>query len=250
MAELKPFKTVVREMSFAAAAFNKEKEAVAHLQHHGIMDPNHKAAGASAHDADFHMNVRGKRYNGEYKADMKAGMGQMEVRHNGKTWNPSEKSRGNNLWKHWHGATATNAGGRKVNYHKEINRQWGKPKKDYESAVKSHKSVYSDWEDKPHAMVNHYKDRGVHYVQIGNEMFHTHKDHANLGTTHLLHSGIQTRYRTRVKGRGHDKKTGKMKYGYLTTIEARRKSGSPLSKASIYNPDTLNRIKSINPSPH
>ncbi len=246
---LKRYRTVIREMAFATKAFGKERELAQHLQSHDVMDTSSKAAGASARDADFHLNVGGKRYHGEFKQDMRAGMGQMELRHNGKKWNPSTKSiggEGGRLLKHWKSA-GTTVNGRKVNYHNHLNRQWGKPGKDYESSVKSHKSVYSDW-GPAHGMVAHYRDRGVHYVQIGNELFHTHKDEANLGTTHLAHSGIEARYRSRVKGRGHNKKTGKMNYGYLTTMESRRKKGAKASSASLYNPETLNKIKSIKPS--
>lgn len=192
----------------ATGGFNYEKEVNDRLKKMGKAHKDSGTAGSSADapDAKFHHND--KEHNLEIKQNSKAMFGQIELHHDGKKWDISERSK----QKYPHTTRAIQDTG----FLQKVNKQWDKPTGDYESDLQKG-NVYHTHHDAEPIKAHYGKDRKTDYIQIGggHGFYHTGKDSAKLGSPEL--HGKAT-LRARMKARGTDRKTGKRKYGALIVM--------------------------------
>jgi hypothetical protein len=192
----------------AAGGFNYEKEVNDKLKKMGKAHKDSGTAGSSADAPDAKFNHNGKEHNLEVKQNSKAMFGQIELHHDGKKWDISERSKK----KYPHTTRAIQDTG----FLHKVNKQWDKPTGDYESDLQKG-NVYHTHHDAEPIKAHYGKDRKTDYIQIGggHGFYHTGKDSAKLGSPEL--HGKAT-LRARMKARGTDRKTGKRKYGALIVM--------------------------------
>lgn len=192
----------------ATGGFNYEKEVNDKLKKMGKAHKDSSTAGSSADAPDAKFNHNGKEHNLEVKQNSKAMFGQIELHHDGKKWDISERSKK----KYPHTTRAIQDTG----FLHKVNKQWDKPTGDYESDLQKG-NVYHTHHDAEPIKAHYGKDRKTDYIQIGggHGFYHTGKDAAKLGSPEL--HGKAT-LRARMKARGTDRKTGKRKYGALIVM--------------------------------
>lgn len=178
------------------------------LKKHGKADPEAKTAGSSADAPDAKFKHEGKEHNLEIKADKHAMFGQIELHHDGKKWDVSERSKKKYPETHKHLV--------KSGFLDKINKHWGAPSGDYETDRKMG-NVYHTHPSAEPINAHYGKDRKTDYIHIGggHGFFHTGHDAAHLGSPKLEGS---TQFRARMKPRSTDKSTGKKKYGALVVM--------------------------------
>jgi hypothetical protein len=164
-------------------------------------------AGSSADAPDAKFTHNNKEHNLEIKKDKNAMFGQMELHHNGKEWDASDRSKRKypETYKHI----------KKSGFFKSLNSKWKKPSGDYEKDLKMG-NVYHEHPNADPVKAHYGKDRKTDYVQIGggHGFYHTGHDAAKLGSPEL-HG--KTQIRARMKPRGYDKQ-GKRTYGALAVM--------------------------------
>ena len=186
--------------------FDYEKKVNDTLKKHGLADKHSKTAGSSADAPDAKFKHNKKEHNLEIKADHKAMFGQIELKHDGKKWDISDRSKE----KYPHTAKSITDSG----FLKKVNKHWGKPSGDYEKDLQMG-NVYHTHHDAEPIKAHYGKDRKTDYIQIGGHGFyHTGNDAAGLGSPEL--NGKAT-LRARMKARSKDK-NGKRKYGALVVM--------------------------------
>jgi hypothetical protein len=187
----------------ATGGFDYEKTVNDKLKKAGKADKDSTTAGSSADAPDAKFTHNGKSHNLEIKQNHKAMYGQIELHHNGKEWDVSERSK--KKYPETHKAIHDSG------FLKKVNKQWDKPTGDYDKDLKMG-NVYHDHHNADPIKSHYGKDRKTDYIQIGggHGFYHTGKDSAKLGSPEL--EG-KTQFRARMKYRGTDKKTGKKKYG-------------------------------------
>jgi hypothetical protein len=192
----------------ATGGFDYEKQINDRLKKMGKADPDSGTAGSSADAPDAKFTHNGKEHNLEIKQNSKAMYGQIELKHDGKGWDISERSK--KKYPETHKAIAASG------FLKKINKQWAEPTGDYDEDLKMG-NVYHDHPDAEPIKAHYGKDRKTDYIQIGggHGFYHTGNDAAKLGSPEL--EG-KTQFRARMKYRGTDKKTGKKKYGALIVM--------------------------------
>ena len=216
------FKHFIKESIFdlmeahAKGGFNYENKIADTLKHHGLMDKNTKTAGSSGDAPDAHINIKGKQHHLEVKQNKGAMMGQLELHHNDEHgWHISPKAKAK------YPKTAEHV--EKSGFLHHINKQWSKPTGDYNKDLKMG-NVYHEVKGTGPIAAHYHHDRKTPYMHIGNQgTFHLHKDAAGIGTTKL--SG-NTQLRARMKNRGKDEKTGKVKYGSLIVMSLKEPNKS------------------------
>lgn len=192
----------------AAGGFNYEKEINDKLKKMGKAHKDSTTAGSSADAPDAKFNHNGKEHNLEVKQNQKAMFGQIELKHDGKKWDISERSKK----KYPHTTDSILATG----FLDKVNKQWDKPTGDYDTDLQKG-NVYHTHHDAEPIKAHYGKDRKTDYIQIGggHGFYHTGNDAAKLGSPEL--EGKAT-LRARMKYRGTDRKTGKKKYGALIVM--------------------------------
>jgi hypothetical protein len=178
------------------------------LKKFGKADKDSTTAGSSADAPDAKFKHNGEYHNVEIKADHKAMFGQIELKHDGKKWAISQRSK-NKYPKTTEAILATG-------FLKKVNKQWGTPSGDYDTDLQLG-NVYHDHPDAEPIKAHYGQDRKTNYIQIGkgHGFYHTGDDAANLGSPEL--EG-KTQLRARMKYRGTNKKTGKKEYGALVVM--------------------------------
>ena len=192
----------------ATGGFDYEKKVNDTLKSMGKAHKDSGTAGSSADAPDAKFTHNGKEHNLEIKQNSKAMYGQIELHHNGKEWDISERSK--KKYPETHKAIAASG------FLKKVNKQWDKPTGDYDKDLKMG-NVYHDHPDAEPIKAHYGKDRKTDYIQIGggHGFYHTGNDAAKLGSPELQG---KTQFRARMKYRGTDKKTGKKKYGALVVM--------------------------------
>jgi hypothetical protein len=192
----------------ATGGFDYEKQINDTLKAAGKADPDAGTAGSSADAPDAKFTHNGEEHNLEIKQNSKAMYGQIELKHDGKSWDISERSK--KKYPETHKAIADSG------FLKKINKQWDKPTGDYDEDLKMG-NVYHDHPNADPIKAHYGKDRKTNYIQIGggHGFYHTGNDAANLGSPELQG---KTQFRARMKYRGTDKKTGQKKYGALIVM--------------------------------
>ena len=192
----------------ATGGFDYEKKVNDTLKSMGKAHKDSGTAGSSADAPDAKFTHNGKEHNLEIKQNSKAMYGQIELHHNGKEWDISERSK--KKYPETHKAIAASG------FLKKVNKQWDKPTGDYDKDLKMG-NVYHDHPDAEPIKAHYGKDRKTDYIQIGggHGFYHTGNDAAKLGSPEL---NGKTQFRARMKYRGTDKKTGKKKYGALVVM--------------------------------
>jgi len=192
----------------ATGGFDYEKQVNDKLKSAGKAEKDSTTAGSSADAPDAKFNHGGKEHNLEVKQNSKAMFGQIELKHDGKKWDISERSKA----KYPHTTEAIQATG----FLHKVNKQWDKPTGDYDTDLQKG-NVYHTHHDAEPIKAHYGKDRKTDYIQIGggHGFYHTGNDAAKLGSPEL--EGKAT-LRARMKYRGTDKKTGKKKYGALIVM--------------------------------
>lgn len=192
----------------AVGGFNYEKEINDKLKKMGKADKDSTTAGSSADAPDAKFTHDGKEHHLEVKQNSKAMFGQIELHHDGKKWDISERSKKK--------YPATHAAIAATGFLKKINKQWDKPTGDYDTDLQLG-NVYHTHHDAEPIKAHYGTDRKTNYIQIGggHGFYHTGNDAAGLGSPEL--EGKAT-LRARMKYRGTDRKTGKKKYGALIVM--------------------------------
>jgi hypothetical protein len=192
----------------AVGGFNYEKEINDKLKKMGKADKDSTTAGSSADAPDAKFTHNGKEHHLEVKQNSKAMFGQIELHHDGKKWDISERSKKK--------YPATHAAIAATGFLKKINKQWDKPTGDYDTDLQLG-NVYHTHHDAEPIKAHYGTDRKTNYIQIGggHGFYHTGNDAARLGSPEL--EGKAT-LRARMKYRGTDRKTGKKKYGALIVM--------------------------------
>ena len=192
----------------AVGGFNYEKEINDKLKKLGKADKNSTTAGSSADAPDAKFTHDGEEHHLEVKQNSKAMFGQIELHHDGKKWDISERSKKK--------YPATHAAIAATGFLKKINKQWDKPTGDYDTDLQLG-NVYHTHHDAEPIKAHYGTDRKTNYIQIGggHGFYHTGNDAAGLGSPEL--EGKAT-LRARMKYRGTDRKTGKKKYGALIVM--------------------------------
>jgi hypothetical protein len=165
-------------------------------------------AGSSADAPDAKFTHDGEEHHLEVKQNSKAMFGQIELHHDGKKWDISERSKKK--------YPATHAAIAATGFLSKINKQWDKPTGDYDTDLQKGNVYHTHHDAEP--IKSHYgTDRKTNYIQIGggHGFYHTGNDAAGLGSPEL--EGKAT-LRARMKYRGTDRKTGKKKYGALIVM--------------------------------
>jgi hypothetical protein len=177
------------------------------LKKHGNAKPDATTAGSSADAPDATFLHKNKEHPLEIKKDKGAMFGQIELHHNGKSWDVSERSK--NKYPETHKQI------QKSGFLKKLNTQWKKPSGDYEKDLKMG-NVYHNHPNADPIKAHYGKDRKTNYIQIGggHGFYHTGNDVAKLNSPEL-HG--QTQIRARMKPRGYDK-NGKRTYGALAVM--------------------------------
>jgi hypothetical protein len=192
----------------AVGGFNYEKEINDKLKKMGKADKDSTTAGSSADAPDAKFSHGGEEHHLEVKQNSKAMFGQIELHHDGKKWDISERSKKK--------YPATHAAIAATGFLKKINKQWDKPSGDYDTDLQLG-NVYHTHHDAEPIKAHYGTDRKTNYIQIGggHGFYHTGNDAAGLGSPEL--EGKAT-LRARMKYRGTDRKTGKKKYGALIVM--------------------------------
>lgn len=192
----------------AVGGFNYEKEINDKLKKMGKADKDSTTAGSSADAPDAKFTHGGEEHHLEVKQNSKAMFGQIELHHDGKKWDISERSKKK--------YPATHAAIAATGFLKKINKQWDKPTGDYDTDLQLG-NVYHTHHDAEPIKAHYGTDRKTNYIQIGggHGFYHTGNDAAGLGSPEL--EGKAT-LRARMKYRGTDRKTGKKKYGALIVM--------------------------------
>ena len=192
----------------AVGGFNYEKEINDKLKKMGKADKDSTTAGSSADAPDAKFTHGGEEHHLEVKQNSKAMFGQIELHHDGKKWDISERSKKK--------YPATHAAIAATGFLKKINKQWDKPSGDYDTDLQLG-NVYHTHHDAEPIKAHYGTDRKTNYIQIGggHGFYHTGNDAAGLGSPEL--EGKAT-LRARMKYRGTDRKTGKKKYGALIVM--------------------------------
>jgi len=192
----------------AVGGFNYEKEINDKLKKMGKADKDSTTAGSSADAPDAKFTHNGEEHHLEVKQNSKAMFGQIELHHDGKKWDISERSKKK--------YPATHAAIAATGFLKKINKQWDKPTGDYDTDLQLG-NVYHTHHDAEPIKAHYGTDRKTNYIQIGggHGFYHTGNDAAGLGSPEL--EGKAT-LRARMKYRGTDRKTGKKKYGALIVM--------------------------------
>lgn len=192
----------------AVGGFNYEKEINDKLKKMGKADKDSTTAGSSADAPDAKFTHDGEEHHLEVKQNSKAMFGQIELHHDGKKWDISERSKKK--------YPATHAAIAATGFLKKINKQWDKPSGDYDTDLQLG-NVYHTHHDAEPIKAHYGTDRKTNYIQIGggHGFYHTGNDAAGLGSPEL--EGKAT-LRARMKYRGTDRKTGKKKYGALIVM--------------------------------
>lgn len=192
--------------AYASGGFDYEKQVNDKLKKYGRTDPDATTAGSSGDAPDAKFKHEGEEHNLEVKKDHKAMFGQIELKHDGKKWGISDRSRS----KYPETAKSIEATG----FLQKVNKQWDKPTGDYESDLQKGNVYHTHPDTEP--IKSHYgKDRNTPYIQIGGHGFyHTGEDRAKLGSPEL--EG-KTQLRARMKARGRDA-NGKRTYGALIVM--------------------------------
>jgi hypothetical protein len=193
--------------AYASGGFDYEKQVNDKLKKHGKADPDSTTAGSSGDAPDAKFKHGGQEHNLEVKKDHKAMFGQIELKHDGKKWGISDRSRA----KYPETAKSIEATG----FLHKVNKQWDKPTGDYESDLQKG-NVYHTHSDAEPIKAHYGKDRKTDYIQIGggHGFYHTGDDKAKLGSPEL--EG-KTQLRARMKARGRDA-DGKRTYGALIVM--------------------------------
>ena len=195
------------------------------LKKYGKARPDATTAGSSADAPDASFLHRNKEHNLEIKADKGAMFGQMELHHNGKEWDASEKSK--KKYPETYNAV------KKSGFFKTLNSQWKKPSGNYEKDLKMG-NVYHEHPNADPIKAHYGKDRKTNYIQIGggHGFYHTGNDVAKLGSPEL-HG--KTQIRARMKPRGYDAQ-GNRTYGALAVMSLKgdvQKSHHDLDKNPV-----------------
>lgn len=192
----------------AVGGFNYEKEINDKLKKMGKADKDSTTAGSSADAPDAKFTHGDEEHHLEVKQNSKAMFGQIELHHDGKKWDISERSKKK--------YPATHAAIAATGFLKKINKQWDKPSGDYDTDLQLG-NVYHTHHDAEPIKAHYGTDRKTNYIQIGggHGFYHTGNDAAGLGSPEL--EGKAT-LRARMKYRGTDRKTGKKKYGALIVM--------------------------------
>lgn len=208
------------------------------LKKHGKAKQEWGTAGSSADAPDAKFIHNDQEHNVEIKADHKAMFGQMELKHDGNSWDFSERSK--KKYPETHKAIS------KTGFLDKINKTWKKPTGDYDKDLKMG-NVYHTHSDASPIKAHYGKDRKTDYIQIGagHGFYHTGKDAAGLGSPEL-HG--ETQLRARMKYRGTDKKTGKKQYGALVVMSLKNaaKSHHDLDAEVKESFDIQNTLEIIN----
>ena len=177
------------------------------LKKYGNARPDATTAGSSADAPDATFLHKNKEHHLEIKKDKGAMFGQIELHHNGKSWDISERSK--NKYPETHKQI------QKSGFLEKLNKQWKKPSGNYEQDLKMG-NVYHNHPNADPIKAHYGKDRKTNYIQIGggHGFYHTGNDVAKLNSPEL-HG--QTQIRARMKPRGYDK-TGKRTYGALAVM--------------------------------
>jgi hypothetical protein len=193
--------------AYASGGFDYEKQVNDKLKKYGKADPDSTTAGSSGDAPDAKFKHGGQEHNLEVKKDHKAMFGQIELKHDGKKWGISDRSRA----KYPETAKSIEATG----FLQKVNKQWDKPTGDYESDLQKG-NVYHTHADAEPIKAHYGKDRKTDYIQIGggHGFYHTGDDKAKLGSPEL--EG-KTQLRARMKARGRDA-DGKRTYGALIVM--------------------------------
>jgi hypothetical protein len=193
--------------AYASGGFDYEKDVNDKLKKYGKADPDSTTAGSSGDAPDAKFKHNGQEHNLEVKKDHKAMFGQIELKHDGKKWGISDRSRA----KYPETAKSIEATG----FLQKVNKQWDKPSGDYESDLQKG-NVYHVHSDAEPIKAHYGKDRNTPYIQIGggHGFYHTGEDRAKLGSPEL--EG-KTQLRARMKARGRDA-DGKRTYGALIVM--------------------------------
>ena len=183
-----------------------ETEISGRLKKYGRARPEATTAGSSADQPDATFLHNGKEHNLEIKKDKGAMFGQMELHHNGTSWDASEKSKKK--------YPQTYASIKKTGFFDKLNKQWKKPSGNYDKDLKMG-NVYHTHPNADPIKAHYGQDRKTNYVQIGggHGFYHTGNDVAKLKSPEL-HG--QTQIRARMKARGW--KDGKRTYGALAVM--------------------------------
>jgi hypothetical protein len=192
----------------AVGGFNYEKEVNDKLKKMGKAHKDSTTAGSSADAPDAKFTHDGEEHHLEVKQNSKAMFGQIELHHDGKKWDISERSKKK--------YPATHAAIAATGFLSKINKQWDKPTGDYDTDLQKGNVYHTHHDAEP--IKSHYgTDRKTNYIQIGggHGFYHTGNDAAGLGSPEL--EGKAT-LRARMKYRGTDRKTGKKKYGALIVM--------------------------------
>jgi hypothetical protein len=192
----------------AVGGFNYEKEVNDRLKKMGKAHKDSTTAGSSADAPDAKFTHDGEEHHLEVKQNSKAMFGQIELHHDGKKWDISERSKKK--------YPATHAAIAATGFLSKINKQWDKPTGDYDTDLQKGNVYHTHHDAEP--IKSHYgTDRKTNYIQIGggHGFYHTGNDAAGLGSPEL--EGKAT-LRARMKYRGTDRKTGKKKYGALIVM--------------------------------
>ena len=192
----------------AVGGFNYEKEINDKLKKMGKADKDSTTAGSSADAPDAKFTHDGEEHHLEVKQNSKAMFGQIELHHDGKKWDISERSKKK--------YPATHAAIAATGFLNKINKQWDKPTGDYDTDLQKGNVYHTHHDAEP--IKSHYgTDRKTNYIQIGggHGFYHTGNDAGGLGSPEL--EGKAT-LRARMKYRGTDRKTGKKKYGALIVM--------------------------------
>ena len=192
----------------AVGGFNYEKEINDKLKKMGKAHKDSTTAGSSADAPDAKFTHDGEEHHLEVKQNSKAMFGQIELHHDGKKWDISERSKKK--------YPATHAAIAATGFLSKINKQWDKPTGDYDTDLQKGNVYHTHHDAEP--IKSHYgTDRKTNYIQIGggHGFYHTGNDAAGLGSPEL--EGKAT-LRARMKYRGTDRKTGKKKYGALIVM--------------------------------
>jgi hypothetical protein len=192
----------------AVGGFNYEKEINDKLKKMGKAHKDSTTAGSSADAPDAKFTHDGEEHHLEVKQNSKAMFGQIELHHDGKKWDISERSKKK--------YPATHAAIAATGFLQKINKQWDKPTGDYDTDLQKG-NVYHTHHDAEPIKAHYGTDRKTNYIQIGggHGFYHTGNDAAGLGSPEL--EGKAT-LRARMKYRGTDRKTGKKKYGALIVM--------------------------------
>ena len=177
------------------------------LKKYGKAHKDSKTAGSSADAPDAKFLHNGQEHNLEIKKDKGAMFGQIELHHNGKSWDFSEKSKKK--------YPETHKEIQKSGFLRKVNKQWGKPSGDYDKDLKMG-NVYHEHPNADPINAHYGKDRRTNYIQIGggHGLYHTGHDAAKLNSPELRG---RTQIRARMKARGYDA-NGKRTYGALAVM--------------------------------